>query len=174
MCGDVVGSGCAGEGGIRCFRPRGCCVLVGLVVFVRGLRPVPPCFWSVGGGAPVGGIVCAEDAGLCVVQKRGLSPLTPVVTSQGCPPVLRGMVEVCHLGGAELVVDKQHGARREQVSAPPTLLASLLFLLYFPARQHLYLVLVSVSCPVSAVRLQGYCLCFTHGAPSMALNQRGS
>ena len=121
-----------------------------------------------------GGIVCAEDAGLCVVQERGLSPLTPVVTSQGCLPVLRGMVEVCHLGGAELVVDKQHGARREQVSAPPTLLASLLFLLYLPARQHLYLVLVSVSCPVSAVRLQGYCLCFTHGAPSMALNQRGS
>ena len=62
-----------------------------------GLAPRAPCFCSVGGGAPVGGIVCAEDAGLCVVQKRGLSPLTPVVTSQGCLPVLRGVVEVCHL-----------------------------------------------------------------------------
>lgn len=66
------------------------CVLVGLVVFVRGLRPVPPCFWSVGGGAPVGGAVRAEDAGLCVVQERGLSPRTPVATSQGLPARFEG------------------------------------------------------------------------------------
>lgn len=60
--------------------------MVGLVVFVRGLRPVPLCFWSVGGGAPVGDAVRAEDAGLCVVQERGLSPRTPVEAVQGCPP----------------------------------------------------------------------------------------
>lgn len=36
------GWGCVQKGGAVCW-----------VVFVRGLRPVPPCFWSVGGGAPV-------------------------------------------------------------------------------------------------------------------------
>lgn len=74
--------------------------------------PCPPCFWLVGGGAPVGGIVvCDSGAGLCVVQERGLSPHTPVVASQGCPPVLRSVVEVCRSvgGGVSLgVVDKQH------------------------------------------------------------------
>lgn len=50
----------------------------GRVVLVRGLRPVPPCFWSAGGGAPVGGMVRAEDAGLCALEIRGLSPRAPV------------------------------------------------------------------------------------------------
>lgn len=84
LCGDVRGVGVLGREGLKILFRRGCCVLgcvlVGLVVFVRGLRPVPPCFWSVGGGA-----VRAEDAGLCVVKERGLSPHTPVVNGQGCP-----------------------------------------------------------------------------------------
>ena len=94
----VVWCGCVlGREGLGVFVQGGCCVLVGLVVLVRGLRPVPPCFWSVGGGAPVGA-VRAEDAGLCVVETWGLSPHTPVEEAvQGCPPVLRGMVEVCRL-----------------------------------------------------------------------------
>lgn len=50
--------GCAGQGEVRCVRPRGCCVFVCLFVFVRGARPVPPCFCSVGGGTPVGGGYC--------------------------------------------------------------------------------------------------------------------
>ena len=71
------------------------------VVLVRaGLAPRAPLFLVGGRRCARGGTVCAEDAGLCVVQERGLSPLTPVVTSQGCLPVLRGVVEVCHLCGA--------------------------------------------------------------------------
>lgn len=112
---------------------------------VRFVLRMPVCVWCRNGGC------------------RPAPQLQPV---KGCPPVLRGMVEVCHLGGAELVVDKQHGARREQVSAPPDLLASLLFLLSLPASQHL---------PGSGVRAAPPCvlclcsvgwgcgLCFTHG-----------
>lgn len=44
LCGDVVGSGCAGEVWLKMRSVVLGCVLVGLVVLVRGLRPVPPVF----------------------------------------------------------------------------------------------------------------------------------
>ena len=61
------------------------------------LAPRAPLLLVGGRRSARGGTVRAEDAGLCVVQEQGLSPRTPVVTGQGCPPVLRGVVEVCRL-----------------------------------------------------------------------------
>lgn len=122
-----------------CLSKGGVCVLVGLVVLVRGLRPAPPLLVG-GGGAPVGvWSVLREDAGLCVVETWGLSPRTPVVTGRGCPPVLRGRGGglLFGRGGVSLgFVDKQHGARREQAGTIPTLPTSFLFLSSLPAHKH--------------------------------------
>jgi len=78
--------------------------LVGRIVLVRGLRPVPPCFCSVGGGAPVGGAVRAESASLCVVETWGLSPRTPVEAVQGCASPV-GVDARQHMGSS-VIVDK--------------------------------------------------------------------
>ena len=111
-----MGSGCAGEGGVRCVCPGGCCVLVGLVVLVRGLRPVPPCFWSVGGGA-----VRAEGAGLCVVQERGAVAPHPSCNRSRMPARFegrgRGLLFSAGAGFLSLgFVDKRHRACQRTTS----------------------------------------------------------
>ena len=151
--------------------------MVGLVVLCLCGACAPCPLLLVGGRrcARGGGTVRAGDAGLWVVQERGLSPHTPVEAAQGCAsPVV---VDVRRRMGSSGLVDKQHGARREQVSAPPDLLASLLFLLPLPARQHP---------PGSGVRAAPpcvLCLCSAsgwgvvsasaHEAPLIALKQGG-
>ena len=78
---------CAGEGGARYVRPRECCVLVGWSrCACAGLTPRAPLLLVGGRRRARGGMVRAEDAGLCALEIRGLSPLTPVEAVQGCPP----------------------------------------------------------------------------------------
>lgn len=75
---------------------------VGLGVFVQGgvvfwlvwsrcacagLAPRAPLLLVGGRRRARGGMVRAEDAGLCALEIRGLSPLTPVEAVQGCPLV---------------------------------------------------------------------------------------
>ena len=72
---------------------RGLCVGLCFGWFGRvraGLAPRATLLLVGGRRCARGGIVCAEDAGLCVVQERGLSPRTPVVTSQGLPARFEG------------------------------------------------------------------------------------
>lgn len=121
LCGDVWGVGVLGREGLGVFVQGGVVFWLVALCLCGACAPCPPCFWSVGGGAPVGGAVLVLRVLVCVWcrQERGLSPRTPVVTGQGCPPVLRGVVEVCRLvgGGVSLgFVDKQHGACQRTTS----------------------------------------------------------
>ena len=130
MCGEWMR---IGEGGGRCVRPRGCCVLR---CACAGLAPRAPLFlvggrWSARGWRGSR----AEDAGLCLVRNGGCRPAPPLKQSKGVPPQWGLM-----LGGAwgsSVLVDKQHGARREQARATPTPPTSFFFFLSFPARPHL-------------------------------------
>ena len=78
-----VGLKMCSEGGVVFY-------LVGRVVLVRGLRPVPPCFCSVGGGAPVGGVGLVLRVPVCVWYRNGgCRPAPQLRLVKDCPPVER-------------------------------------------------------------------------------------
>ena len=70
---------CFVQGGVLCFGLFGCAC--------AGLAPRAPLLLVGGRRRARGGMVRAEDAGLCALEIRGLSPLTPVEAVQGCPLV---------------------------------------------------------------------------------------
>ena len=140
-----------------------CCACV-------GLAPRAPLLLVGGRRHARGGAVCDEDAGLCVVQERGCRPVPQLKQSKGTH---RWWLMFIGAWGSSGLVDKQNGVRREQARATPTPPTSFFFFLSLPARQHLPGSGVRVAPSCVAVCLQGYCLCSTHGAPSMALDQGG-
>ena len=88
LCGDVRGVGVLGRVGLGVFVQGG---VVFWLVWSRcacaGLAPRAPLLLVGGRRRARGGMVRAEDAGLCALEIRGLSPLTPVEAVQGCPLV---------------------------------------------------------------------------------------
>lgn len=121
LCGDVRGVGVLGRVGLGVFVQGG---VVFWLVWSRcacaGLAPRSPLLLVGGRRRARGGMVRAEDAGLCALEIRGLSPRTPFEAVQGCPPV--GGDARQRMGFLVFSSISSTGARREQAPAPRTLL----------------------------------------------------
>lgn len=123
--------------GVRCVRPRGCCVLFGWSCCAcAGLAPRAPLLLFGGRRcARVWGLLFVLRLRVCVwCRHGGCRPAPQLKQSKGAHQ-LGLMFSV--VWGSSVLVDKRHGARREQVGTTPAQPTSFFFLLSLPARQHL-------------------------------------